>query len=998
MLKTTTTSHLQVVPNFFTNKEECDKNNHYTRPQSNMRYKGYTQTHFTCGDEEQFEEYRDWSMFRNGDNNNEVTNIFTGMELNIWDMNRNLSPLCVTNTFRYIFHKFKKGIYIRISDGKLKAFLPFSKYSFENEWHKNISTPPGFSDNIEFIKHIYELENRPFNIKKINRDLSKWIGNNAIIRFEYPSTEEDTGIPAFADMFQELCEKRQLPDVEFFFNKRDFPIIKRNLTEAYDNLFGVNTPLVSNKYEQYSPILGCSTTNEYADIPCPTWDDWSRVSSLDGKMFTKSNFDYNISNNILWEDKINIAVFRGSSTGEGVTIETNPRLRAAYMSSLNKIDKEDDLPFLDAGITGWNIRPRKLSDVNYLQTIEIDKLPFKLVNKLSPSEQCKYKYILHIQGHVAAYRLSLELGMKSVILKVDSKYKIWYSDMLQPYVHYVPVKSDLSDLYEKIKWCKKNDDKCKKIAENAYSFYKKYLTKDGILDYLQMLMYTIKNQCCTYNYMPLTPKSIQYYTESNFLSHRRPYNFCFDINYEHKPSIITSIKDFPRTSAFLGGISEYLLYTNNRIDEISDIPCFKTINVDIFSAKILDKEVLLKKYNTKSSKEAIHEAFIGIKCINNLMKIVPNFAFTYGIDKKKKYIIREKIEGITLHQYLTDQQYNFSFTYYINILLQIFLALQVAQNEFCFIHWDLMPWNIVLMKLKEKTIVEYPVSKNKVYKVETDCIPVIIDYGKSHAVIDDSQWSRMNMFSYSSVQDCLNLLLSSMYSILVFNKISNSDMRSLFELTNLFTSTEFRKDKFSTVNELKKFLERNKKYSVITTSKKYELEEKSPIDFVDFIRTTCKPTNITICKKCNYSYDDGDGYLLISNLLYQKTVNDLIENWINNISFMPIMVPFIYQDRQRLLTQRFYKKMSEFMVNTIKCDKDKYERGCNFLFDSNIITDYDDPYIVKEKISYKDNINEETFFLKDELDKIIKSTEQEVSIQSRTIEFFYDEMVAIIKR
>jgi spore maturation protein CgeB len=41
------------------------------------------------------------------------------------------------------------------------------------------------------------------------------------------------------------------------------------------------------------------------------------------------------------------------------------------------------------------------------------------------------------------------------------------------------VKRDLSDLVEKAKWCIENYDKAKQIAENAYEFSKKYLTRDA---------------------------------------------------------------------------------------------------------------------------------------------------------------------------------------------------------------------------------------------------------------------------------------------------------------------------------------------------------------------------------------------------------------------------------------------------------------------------------------------------------------------------------------
>ena len=62
------------------------------------------------------------------------------------------------------------------------------------------------------------------------------------------------------------------------------------------------------------------------------------------------------------------------------------------------------------------------------------------------------------------------------LVKVAQKvYDSWdQSDMendeLIEWEHYVPIKNDFSDLNEKIEWCINNDDKCKKISENANNF------------------------------------------------------------------------------------------------------------------------------------------------------------------------------------------------------------------------------------------------------------------------------------------------------------------------------------------------------------------------------------------------------------------------------------------------------------------------------------------------------------------------------------------------
>ena len=73
-----------------------------------------------------------------------------------------------------------------------------------------------------------------------------------------------------------------------------------------------------------------------------------------------------------------------------------------------------------------------------------------------------YKYILDIDGNSASWtRLPYIMGGGSVALKVESNYGQWFYGDIKPFEHYVPIKSDFSDLIEKIEWLKSNDDKAK---------------------------------------------------------------------------------------------------------------------------------------------------------------------------------------------------------------------------------------------------------------------------------------------------------------------------------------------------------------------------------------------------------------------------------------------------------------------------------------------------------------------------------------------------------
>ena len=63
--------------------------------------------------------------------------------------------------------------------------------------------------------------------------------------------------------------------------------------------------------------------------------------------------------------------------------------------------------------------------------------------------------------------------------------------MLQHKVHYVPVKADLSDLLDVIRWCKNNDEKCQEIARNGMEFARSILSKKNIQTYLQNALWSL---------------------------------------------------------------------------------------------------------------------------------------------------------------------------------------------------------------------------------------------------------------------------------------------------------------------------------------------------------------------------------------------------------------------------------------------------------------------------------------------------------------------------
>jgi len=284
----------------------------------------------------------------------------------------------------------------------------------------------------------------------------------------------------------------------------------------------------SLKFNSYTPIFSFYTSSRFGDIPFPTSEDWEAAS---GKVYPPSFFhnstttdmneeeeeekevEFISSPRVLftegnfqkfsceWSDKKEIAFFRGSCTGGGVKRETNQRLNLACVDFEWNQESDEDSPkkgLLDAKLVKWNLRDKKIG-LEKMSFIRKNEWPFPVSsdNFVPIYEQSRYKYLIYVEGHCAACRYGFLMRLGSVILKVKSSCvadQIWYFPMLKEWVDHVPVEADLSDLQEKIEWCKSHDKECQLIAQRAKDKYDKYVSKEGILDYLEMSFQKISSK------------------------------------------------------------------------------------------------------------------------------------------------------------------------------------------------------------------------------------------------------------------------------------------------------------------------------------------------------------------------------------------------------------------------------------------------------------------------------------------------------------------------
>eukprot|EP00408_Alexandrium_pacificum_P060281 CAMPEP_0171163168 /NCGR_PEP_ID=MMETSP0790-20130122/4994_1 /TAXON_ID=2925 /ORGANISM="Alexandrium catenella, Strain OF101" /LENGTH=439 /DNA_ID=CAMNT_0011627845 /DNA_START=52 /DNA_END=1371 /DNA_ORIENTATION=+ len=109
--------------------------------------------------------------------------------------------------------------------------------------------------------------------------------------------------------------------------------------------------------------------------------------------------------------------------------------------------------------------------------VERSKLESWMKNEMSDEETAGFKYIFHVGNNGYSDRSWRMFALGAVVLLVDNGWSEWYFSLMEPWVHYIPVKADSSNACEVLHWARKNSAAAQKIAENGREFVEKCMTE-----------------------------------------------------------------------------------------------------------------------------------------------------------------------------------------------------------------------------------------------------------------------------------------------------------------------------------------------------------------------------------------------------------------------------------------------------------------------------------------------------------------------------------------
>ena len=381
-----------------------------------------------------------------------------------WNMNEE----AVNKTMNYIFNVLYCHCYLLLVNTEGIPKLYQLKPTGIPEYYKKLLTQPNSHLKPE------ELQKLQASAFRMNQCVIELVGGKEDVAFN----KYNKWLNTFINMDNNTSN---MPSGVYILNTLDAVILPQ-----YNKLPWTISVEENNEQSDYLPVLSGSGARGYLDVPIPNYDIIVKSPSAGSTV-------------IPWEQKIEKALFRGTSSGCGTTAETNPRIKLAMMMM-----EPEASQFLDTGLTIIS------KEIKFDPKMGFGSTDLQLETKSQVENPSAYKYIIHIDGNVADYSILDSMATGCVVLKVEGEFLSWVDHLMEDGTHYVGVKGDLSNLMEKISWCMENDDVCKKIGNEARLFASRVGQKDYVNDsFLKTLWATYKTVAQHLNNISMPASQIQ---------------------------------------------------------------------------------------------------------------------------------------------------------------------------------------------------------------------------------------------------------------------------------------------------------------------------------------------------------------------------------------------------------------------------------------------------------------------------------------------------------
>ncbi|KAI8617221.1 glycosyl transferase family 90-domain-containing protein [Chytriomyces sp. MP71] len=232
-----------------------------------------------------------------------------------------------------------------------------------------------------------------------------------------------------------------------------------------------------------APIFTQAVAPCYSDIAFPLTTHWQSSQK-------------EVVDPYSWEVKLPVLFWRGSNTGGAYNIGTPWRNyhRTRLMDWTHSFAQRNPSRVFDASNSTASNSTEFSVDIGYHTYVQVDDFTKQELEELygrkgvvSFHDMLHFKFLLVVDGNTWPARLQDYLQTNSVILYAGI-FRDWFNWQLVPWVHYVPVRLDFSDLEARVKWLMEHDEEARTISENARKFMKKAVSLEQVQCYAGLML------------------------------------------------------------------------------------------------------------------------------------------------------------------------------------------------------------------------------------------------------------------------------------------------------------------------------------------------------------------------------------------------------------------------------------------------------------------------------------------------------------------------------
>jgi glycosyl transferase family 90 len=176
-----------------------------------------------------------------------------------------------------------------------------------------------------------------------------------------------------------------------------------------------------------------------------------------------------------FEDRENKIFWRGSLSGPGYVTQGNLHTFPRY--HLLRIARS--VPeVIDAHLTNYDDIAAR--DHDGVLRAHLQQHFGGLAPYIPEPEFVTYKYLISLDGAVAAWRRVPTILASGSVLLLQHEWNQFFYPGLLPWIHYVPLRKDIADLLERYDWLEGHPAQAKAIASAGHAFAMRFLTPEAI--------------------------------------------------------------------------------------------------------------------------------------------------------------------------------------------------------------------------------------------------------------------------------------------------------------------------------------------------------------------------------------------------------------------------------------------------------------------------------------------------------------------------------------